>query len=542
MKLRDLSVLVLGLGESGLAMARWCAAQGARVRVADSRAQPPALATLQRELPAVQAHCGDLHAELLGDAQLLLRSPGIAPHAGEFAAIVQAAAARSVPLAGELHLFQWALDDLRAQQAYAPKVVAITGTNGKTTVTRLTGLMLERAGWSVAVAGNISPSMLDALQAALQADALPQAWVLELSSFQLHGMDSFAADAATVLNLTQDHLDWHGDMAAYAADKSAIFGNASAEGVMVLNRDDAAVMALQRPGRRLRRFGLQPPQQPGDWGVLREGGMDWLVRALPEDTPRNRRGAAISPQGAGQCLGRPGALPGEDPPRNRRGAATSPQGAGQGPGRPSALPEAVLQVQRLMPVEALRIQGVHNVANALAALALGDAVGASLAPMLHALRDYRGEPHRMQTVAVLDGVRWIDDSKGTNVGATVAALAGMDVPVVLIAGGDGKGQDFSPLRAQAARLRAAVLIGRDAQAIAAQLQGLVPIEFTQSLEQAVQHAATLAKTGDAALLSPACASLDMFRNYAHRAEVFVAAVRELALSQGQVWTEGADHA
>lgn len=507
MKLRNLSVLVLGLGESGLAMARWCAGQGACVRVADSRERPPGLTALAQELPEVSTHCGRLSADTLGDAQLLLRSPGIAPHATEFAAIVDAATARGVPIAGELHLFQWALDALRADIGYAPKVVAITGTNGKTTVTRLTGLMLERAGWSVAVAGNISPSMLDVLRQRMAQRTLPQAWVLELSSFQLHGMTNLAADAATVLNITQDHLDWHGDMTAYAADKAHIFGQETGSGVMVLNRDDPAVLAMLRPGRRVRRFGLGVPQQAGDWGVVREGGIDWLARALPD---RQAEEALLS--------GKPA----------RRG-------------KQSAQPEAALQLQRLMPAEALRIQGAHNIANALAALALGDAVGAPLAPMLHALRDYRGEPHRMQTVAVIDGVRWIDDSKGTNVGATVAALAGMDCPVVLIAGGDGKGQDFSPLCAQAARLRAAVLIGRDAQAIADALQGLVPITFTQSLEQAVQHAATLAQTGDAVLLSPACASLDMFRNYAHRAEVFIAAVRDLAEQRGQVWTEGADH-
>lgn len=534
MNLNSIPVLVLGLGESGLAMARWCAAQGARVRVADSRSAPPGLEALQRELPAVQVHCGRLDADLLEDAQLLLRSPGIAPQAAEFAALVQAATERGVPIAGELHLFQWALDDLRATRGYAPKVIAITGTNGKTTVTRLTGLMLERAGWRVAVAGNISPSMLDVLHTRLEQDDLPQAWVLELSSFQLHGMTTLSADAATVLNITQDHLDWHGDMAAYIADKANVFGNDAAQGVMVLNRDDAAVLQLQRPGRRLRRFGLQAPQQPGDWGVMREGGIDWLMRALPDDAPpRNRRGAAISPQGAGQSLGRPGALP--------ESASAAPDKRARRD-HPAAAQPAELSLQRLMPAEALRIQGGHNIANALAALALGDAVGAPLAPMLHALRDYRGEPHRMQTVAVIDGVRWIDDSKGTNVGATVAALAGMACPVVLIAGGDGKGQDFSPLRAQAARLRAVVLIGRDAQAIAAQLHGLAPIEFTQSLEQAVQRAATLAQTGDAALLSPACASLDMFRNYAHRAAVFVQAVRAHAEDRGQVWADGADHA
>jgi len=507
MNLAATSVLVLGLGESGLAMARWCAAQGARVRVADSRAQPPGLAALQRDVPQAQVHCGALGADVLGDAQLVLRSPGLAPHAAEFAAIVHAAQSRGVPLAGELHLFQWALDDLCAQRGYAPKVVAITGTNGKTTVTRLTGAMLQRAGWNVAVAGNISPAMLDALQTRLAQDDLPQAWVLELSSFQLHGMSGLRADAATVLNITQDHLDWHGDMAAYTADKANIFGGDAAGGVMVLNRDDPAVLALQRPGRRLRRFGLRPPQQAGDWGVVREGGIDWLARAVAE----------------GQSA--PPPRPVADKPL-RRGKAVA-----------AAAPDE-FTVQRLMPADALRIQGAHNVANALAALALGDAVGAPLAPMLHALRDYRGEPHRMQTVAVVDDVRWIDDSKGTNVGATAAALAGMDRPVVWIAGGEGKGQDFSPLRAHAARLRAAVLIGRDAQAIAAALHGAVAIEFAPTLEQAVQRAAALAQPGDAALLSPACASLDMFRNYAHRAEVFVQAVRELAQSRGQVCSEG----
>ncbi|MGE0072067.1 MAG: glutamate ligase domain-containing protein, partial [Thiomonas sp.] len=245
----------------------------------------------------------------------------------------------------------------------------------------------------------------------------------------------------------------------------------------------------------------------GDWGVVREGGIDWLARAVAE----------------GQSA--PPPRPVADNPL-RRGKAVA-----------AAAPDE-FTVQRLMPADALRIQGAHNVANALAALALGDAVGAPLAPMLHALRDYRGEPHRMQTVAVVDDVRWIDDSKGTNVGATAAALAGMDRPVVWIAGGEGKGQDFSPLRAHAARLRAAVLIGRDAQAIAAALHGAVAIEFAPTLEQAVQRAAALAQPGDAALLSPACASLDMFRNYAHRAEVFVQAVRELAQSRGQVCSEG----
>lgn len=577
MNLAGKNVLILGLGESGLAMARWCAFAGARVRVADSRTAPPALAALRQDLPEVQAHCGELNAALLGNAELVLRSPGIAPHAAEFRPIVEAASERGTPVAGELQLFAWALTDLRASRGYTPKVVAITGTNGKTTVTRMVGQMLERAGWSVAVAGNISPAMLDVLREAVanappiaepaeetvesseaiaedgvqaaegddEADAaeqpdaadttdaidaaeaaeqaeflaaaraaravaeanahLPQAWVLELSSFQLHGVEDFSADAATVLNVTQDHLDWHGGMAAYAADKARIFGGDAARGVVVLNSDDAAVAAMVRVGRRLRRFGLRMPTQHGDWGVLREAGMDWLARALPDvEAEAAMELAAAKP--------------------NRRGRAST------------KTEPAPLRVQRLMPVDVLRVQGAHNVANALAALALGDAVNAPLAPMLHALRDYQGEPHRMQIVAVVDDVRWIDDSKGTNVGATAAALAGMNAPVVLIAGGDGKGQDFSPLRTHAARLRAAVLIGRDAQAIAAVLEGAAPVYFAETLPEAVQRAAELARAGDAGLLSPACASLDMFRNYAHRAEVFADAVRDLAESRGQIWT------
>ncbi|MHB0921015.1 MAG: UDP-N-acetylmuramoyl-L-alanine--D-glutamate ligase [Thiomonas delicata] len=499
MNLQGKSVLVLGLGISGLAMLRWCAMQGAAVRVADSRAEPPSRQALREEWPALDVHLGVPGPSLLDGIDLLAVSPGIAPHDCAFGPLIAAARQRGIAVLGELGLFMAALRDLGQGRNYAPKVLAVTGTNGKTTVTALTAELLRGAGMDAVAAGNIGPAMLDVLRERLAENRLPAAWVLELSSFQLHGVDDFAAGAATVLNVTQDHLDWHGSMEAYAADKARIFGPqpwslAEPPGLMLLNRDDAQVMAMRREGRRQQTFGLDAPGVAGDWGVAQEQGMAWLVRAqsqVDEETPK-RRGK--------------GALP----------AA-----------------EAPVVLQRLMPADALRIRGRHNWANALAALALAESAGAPLASMLHGLRAYRGEPHRMQVLGVVRGVEWIEDSKGTNVGATVAALRGMDRPVVLIAGGDGKGQDFAPL-AQAAtgKLRAAVLIGRDAARLAQALGDVCPTEQAESLEQAVQRAAALAFEGDVALLSPACASLDMFRNYVHRAEVFAAAVREWAESHG----------
>jgi len=339
---------------------------------------------------------------------------------------------------------------------------------------------------------------------------LPEVWVLELSSFQLDGVDGFEPDAATVLNLTQDHLDWHGSMDAYAVAKARIFGQ---QALMVINRDDARVLAMvpQPPAadaarkakapkfqpRRVCEFGLGAPQRPGDFGLVEQHGIAWLVRALPlEDGVKPRKGES---------------------------------------------PE--IHLQQLMPADALRIRGRHNAANALAALALATAIGAPLAPMLHALRDYRGEPHRVEPVAIVGGVEAFDDSKGTNVGATVAALEGLGAEqapgkLVLILGGDGKGQDFGPLAAPLRRfVRAAALIGRDAARLEAALAGCdVPLQQHDNLPAATAWCFDQARPGDAVLLSPACASLDMFRNYGHRAEVFVAAVRELAAERGEVVT------
>ena len=496
--LRGQRVLVLGLGASGLAMARWCTRCGAQVTVADTRAAPPQLATLRAELPQARFIGGAFDAALVHDQALdaIYRSPGLAPAA--LAPVLEAARACLVSLGGELDLYSQALRTLRAQHGYAPAVLAVTGTNGKTTVTSLTSQLVQHAGRSVAVAGNIGPTLLDTLAARIAAQDLPEVWVLELSSFQLDGVQGFEPTAAVVLNLTQDHLDWHGGMAAYGAAKARIFGQT---GLMVLNREDPAVMQmlpepvrvkLQKPQLRAHvTFGADLPQRPGDFGMETVNGMAWLVRAHQADETAKR----------------------------------------------SRLHEEPLHLQRLMPADALRIRGRHNACNALAALALAQAAGCALGAMLYGLREYRGEPHRVESIGMVGGVEYFDDSKGTNVGATVAALAGLgpERRLVVILGGDGKGQDFTPLASPMARYaRAAVLIGRDAPHIAAALADAgVPLLQAASMEDAVQQAAGQAQPGDAVLMSPACASLDMFRDYAHRAQVFVEAVRALAQAQGQ---------
>ena len=560
--LHDLPVLVLGLGASGLAMARWCARHGARVTVADTRSQPPQLQALQREVPGAVFVGGSFDAELVQGSEIraVYCSPGLSPET--MAPVLDAARAVGLVVGGELDLFARALQDLGAVETtepdalqppaadaaqdelgdederahavgddlpptqdvvspdgemdegvaeeptpvvapvqqplgYHPAVLAITGTNGKTTVTSLTGQLVERAGKTVAVAGNIGPSLLDTLSAHMDADSLPEVWVLELSSFQLDGVQGFEPTAATVLNLSQDHLDWHGGMAQYAAAKARIFGQ---KGLMLLNREDPLVMAmlpepvkvkLQKPIVRAHQtFGGDMPRRPTDFGIELVNGMAWLVRAMEADETRKRR----------------------------RGE------------------EEEIHIQRLMPADALRIRGRHNAINALAALALASAAGCSLAPMLYGLREYRGEPHRVELVGLVQDVEYFDDSKGTNVGATVAALEGLgaDRQLVLILGGEGKGQDFSPLAAPVARhCRAVVLIGRDAPLIRLALDaGGVPLLDATSMDDAVQQAAGLAHAGDAVLMSPACASFDMFDNYEHRARVFCGAVAELAEQAG----------
>lgn len=455
MELRDKSVLVLGLGETGLSLVRWLVAQGARVRAADSRDLPPTFAVLRVELPQVEIHCGAFRDEIFSGIDLIAISPGI-PLSD---AAVQRAVARGIPVTGDIELFARHL----AASNSSSRLIAITGANGKTTVTSMVGAMCRAAGLDTEVAGNISPAVLDVL---LERNGRqPDVWVLELSSFQLETTATLNADAATVLNVSEDHLDRYPDMDAYAAAKARIFHGA---GVQVLNRDDARSMSMALPGRRQASFGLTPPNLPlsgEEWGIVREGNDTWLTQ-------------------------------------------------GQ---------------QHVLNANELQVAGLHNAANALAALALCRAIGLPLAPLLDALREFKGLPHRVEPVAEIHGVIYYDDSKGTNVGATVAALQGLGRLAVLIAGGEGKEQNFAPLHpAVAQHARAVVLIGRDAHRIETALQGCnVPVVHAHDMFDAVRQSAALAQAGDAVLLSPACASFDMFHNYKHRAEVFISAVRKI---------------
>ena len=489
-------VLVLGLGHSGLALARWCARCGASVTVADTRANPPQLEALRTNVPSAKFVSGGMSAALLDVApvDLLLKSPGLSP--ADIAGVTNAAEARGIARGNELSLFAQALADLKLDTAYAPQVIGITGTNGKTTVTSLAGQLVQRSGKTAGVAGNIGPTLLDTLAEKIDADSLPEVWVLELSSFQLDGVKNFEPSAATVLNITQDHLDWHATFEAYIVAKNNVYGTG---GVMLLNRSDARVMAAVpaqlkgKPTRGYMTYGHDEPQRPGDYGIETVNGMTWLVRALEiDETIKRKRGDKFE--------------------------------------------AAELRIQRLMPVDALRIHGLHNATNALAALALAHAVGCALGPILHGLREYRGEPHRVESIAIINDVEYFDDSKGTNVGATVAALTGLGAQrkLVVILGGVGKDQDFAPLALPVSRFaRAVVLIGRDAPLIGTALESCaVQLLMAESMQEAVSLAADKAQSGDAVLMSPACASFDMFENYEHRARMFCEAVNALALEEG----------
>jgi UDP-N-acetylmuramoylalanine--D-glutamate ligase len=486
-------------------MARWCARHGCRLRVADTREVPPNLSGLEAHGIDADFVGGPFSPVLLEGVELVAISPGLSPLAADLLPLITEAREKDIPVWGELEFFAQALKTL-GESGYTPKVIAITGTNGKTTTTTLTGLLCERAGKKVAVAGNISPAALDKLTEAIDNTALPDVWVLELSSFQLETAHTFAPDAAVILNITQDHLDWHGGLDAYAAAKGRIFG---AHTVRVLNRDDARVMALASKDAKDAKdsaavdspapvitFGVTEPTRPGDYGLLRDNGMIWLVEAHDRD-------ASDEPA----------------PTRRRKGETAAPPNLG---------------LKRLMPADALRIRGLHNAANALAAYALARAIELPGAPLLHGLREYRGEPHRVELIASIEGIDYVDDSKGTNVGATVAALDGLAQRAVLIAGGDGKGQEFEPLAAPVMRwCRAVMLIGRDAPLIRAALAGTgIALTDHATLEDATRAAAALAQPGDAVLLSPACASFDMFKGYAHRAAVFRSTVEDIAAERG----------
>lgn len=445
MELEGKRVLVVGLGESGLAMAKWLHRQGALVRVADSRDNPPNREALAGLAPQAEVIAGPFAAATFAGIDLVALSPGVPKATPEIAEL-------DVPVISEIELFAAGV----REQAAGSKIIAITGSNGKTTTTALTVHLLNGAGVPAIACGNISPSALDALMDAQDAGALPQVWVVELSSFQLETTHHLGAEAATVLNVSEDHLDrYEGSLANYAAAKSRVF---QGKGAMILNRDDDWSMANGRCGRKIVTFGLNKAPRGLDFGLV--------------------DGAIV-----------------------KGGTA-------------------------LVAVNELKLSGLHNAANAMAALALCEAVGVEVGRLVEPLKTFSGLPHRVETVAEIAGVLYVDDSKGTNVGATLAAIEGMGRKVAIVLGGDGKGQDFSPLKpALEKHGRAVALIGRDAAAIGMALEGSgIPTRILGDMEAAVRWLAGHAEAGDCVLLSPACASLDMYKNYAHRAQAFIDAV------------------
>lgn len=445
-ELKDKRVLVLGLGETGLSTLRWLNRQGARLSVADTRDNPPGLDMLKAELSEVTVHTGVFKAEIFAIADLIVASPGVPLSEPE----IQAAIAKGKTVVGDVELFAQYRDP-------NAKVIAITGANGKTTVTTLVGEMCKTAGLNTIVAGNIGLAVLDTLSM-----PVPDVYVLELSSFQLETTSNLQIDAATMLNLSEDHMDRYNSMQDYAIAKARIFYNAK---LQVLNRDDAWSMMMARSKLSQVTFGLSEPQDSDEYGLQQLNDGTWLVEGNKE----------------------------------------------------------------LINLQDLKIVGLHNAANALAAVALCRGIGIEYAPIIQTLYNFKGLPHRVEWVAEIDDVDYYDDSKGTNVGATCAAIAGLPQKVVLIAGGDGKGQDFSPLvDSVTENARAVVLIGRDAPLIEQVLIDTeVPLYKAADLPEAVNIAKKIAQRGDAVLLSPACASFDMFKNYVHRAEVFVQAVTRL---------------
>ncbi|OLU34027.1 UDP-N-acetylmuramoyl-L-alanine--D-glutamate ligase [Pseudomonas sp. PA27(2017)] len=437
--------IVVGLGKSGMSLVRYLARQGVRFAVADTRANPPELSTLREQFPQVEVRCGELDVEFLSRASELLVSPGLAVATPA----LQEAAMRGAKLSGDIDLF--------ARAAKAP-IIAITGSNAKSTVTTLVGEMAAAAGRKVAVGGNLGTPALDLL-----ADDV-ELYIIELSSFQLETTELLNAEVATCLNVSEDHMDRYADLPAYHLAKHRIFRGARQ---VVVNRDDPLSRPMIADQVPCWSFGLGKPDFKR-FGLLEENGEKYLA----------------------------------------------------------------YQFEALLPVRELKVRGAHNQSNALAALALGHAVGLPMAVMLDTLKTFTGLAHRCQWVGERSGVSYYDDSKATNVGAALAAIEGLgadiDGKLVLIAGGDGKGADFSSLRKPvAAHCRAVVLLGRDADKLAAVLDGAVEIVRADSLQAAVEQAAALAQSGDAVLLSPACASLDMFKNFEERGRLFAQAVEAL---------------
>lgn len=475
--------LVVGLGASGEACTKFLLKRQWQVRATDTRSEPPALSRLSDTEGFSFVSLQEAQAQLK-DCNLLVMSPGISPWHSAVTPLVRSAQSLGIEIVGEIELFARELLRLKSEKAYEPKVIAVTGTNGKTTTTVLTTKMAAASGLKAVAAGNIGPNAVTELDRYLESGELPDVWVLELSSFQLETTSSLAPDAAALLNITQDHLDWHGGMNEYVAAKGKIFAHEKT--ARILNRDDSTVMNFAAHDRRVFTFGTTEPQHPNEWGLVKEDGIVWLAFNEDDSVQLTKR---------------------------------------------KVLEGHVLQ--RLMPEDALHIRGRHNSMNALAALALIYAAGLPISDALRALAQYRGEPHRVEYVMTVNGVDYIDDSKGTNVGATVAALEGLGAngtKLVVILGGDGKGQDFSPIAdSMGKHARAAVLIGRDAPLIEKALQGAqYPIIHAKDMPQAVQKASELAQPHDCVLLSPACASWDMFKDYAQRSAIFIASAKALA--------------
>lgn len=438
--------LIVGLGRTGLSVARHLHAQGVDFAVTDGSATPGGLDVLKEFAPNVELFLGSLNPTALHDVVEVIASPGIALRSP----LLSEAQARGIPVIGDVELFA------RATQV---PVIAITGTNGKSTVTTLVALMAQAAGLRAFAGGNLGRPALDLLQ-----ETPADLFVLELSSFQLETTASLHTRTATVLNVTSDHMDRYDSMLDYAQAKARVFDRCT---TAVVNHDDPLVMAMPRHGQRVLSFSVQT-EVKADYTITRTGNDVWLCR----------------------------------------------------------------NGQSLVAMSELKITGLHNAANALAALAMCEALNLNQAACLQALRDFPGLPHRAEWIADVQGVRYIEDSKGTNVGATLAAVNGMSGPLIVIAGGQGKGQDFAPLAtAFRNKVKHVVLLGQDALQIDAVLNGVCSTEQVSSMEQAVQAAARVAQSGDTVLLSPACASLDMFRDYAHRGAVFAQAVKELAVKE-----------
>lgn len=439
------SIVIIGIGQSGLSCARFLVNKGYTVAMMDTREQPPALATLQSELPEVLITTGGLDEHLMHQASMIVLSPGVDPRQAEIVTAKQA----NIELVGDIELF--------ARVANAP-VIAITGSNGKSTVTTLLAAMADESGQHIQVGGNLGTPALD-----LIVKPSPDFYILELSSFQLETVKSLNAFVATVLNVSPDHLDRYDCEQDYIDAKATIFNG---DGVMVLNSDDPHVMQLARDGRNQIQFSLEASDGV-NFGLAEVDGNIWLAEGK----------------------------------------------------------------QVLLPVDELMIKGKHNVANALAALAIGSAMGLSMSAMVRALKTYPGLPHRCRLVKEINNVRWFNDSKATNVGACVAAIEGLadSGKMILIAGGVGKDQDFSELTAVLkSHVREIIVLGHDAELIAKEAPAEVTVHRVATLKEAVSVAYQVARAGEIVLLSPACASFDMFSGYAERGEKFETLVREIS--------------